>query len=222
MKQRPPLERVHIGITVGWAGALLAYVGFFIADGWSEPKFGGMFVVFLGGVFVAVGLVVLGFVLAIARWGLISTATRSLAALILPPLTIAALVFLPPMLNQPRHTTLTGLTISHLPGDVERSVPNLSDGANFNGFVSTRGGKLWIGVRLQPEHLPNAEVVERSGRRFLIDTTHSPVTRVAEVVDGVQLEVQSNYLGVEPLLEIAEGLSYRRELDYYRRNAAGL
>jgi hypothetical protein len=178
-----------------------------------------MFVVFLGGVFVAVGLVVLGIVLAIARWGLISSTTRSVAVLMMPPLTIAALVFLP-MIGEPRHTTSTGLTITYLPDDVESSVPNLSDGANFDGFVSGEGGELWIGVRLQPDFPSDAQVVERSGRRFLVDAD-SHLTRVAEVVNGVQVEVQSDYLGEEQLMEIAEGLTYRRELDYYRRNADG-
>lgn len=75
-------------------------------------------------------------------------------------------------------------------------------------------------MRLQPDYLPGGQVVERRGRRFLVDTD-SRITRVAEVVDGVQLEVQSDYLGAEPLSEIAEGLTYRPELDYYRRKASG-
>lgn len=137
MKQRPPLKPVHVGIAVGWAIVLVTAVGIFVADGWSAPKFGGMFVVVVGGMFVGAGLVVLGLALAIARWGLVRTASRSLAVLILPPLTIAALVYLPMELGKPRHTTLTGLTIGTLPDDVESSVPSLADGANFDGFVSS-------------------------------------------------------------------------------------
>lgn len=221
--QRPKLEQVHLAIIACW----LVGWGLVILYWWSlNDSGGGWFgpgvVAFFGLVFFLGGIGVISVIALIARAVSAETRTRSAVLIGVPLLVVVWLyfAFLHPQLTESRVSptgvsTHTGLVTEYIPKDWVFHATTGGPGYDADIYVdhtdlnrpANEDSQLIIGIRREAHAYPPGRTATLSHREFLVIEDGDHILVVDDL--GIfKIEVSSNTLPVETLLQIAWGTNW--------------